>query len=119
MRTSYKGWSVSDSVLLVYGSTAVSGFISAGYDFSRSHRWAFGANRVQIDTDIRVLSEFSSSLQVDSVRGYPTISSFMNTQSVASMFHALAVWWFDGSDTSDRLPDCLEGMQFVLEAPGR
>jgi len=38
-------------------------------------RWSYGANRVQVDADIKVLSEFLSYLQSDSVRGPPAISS--------------------------------------------
>jgi len=38
-------------------------------------RWSYGANVAQIDADIKVLSEFLSVLQSDSVRGPPPISS--------------------------------------------
>ncbi len=38
-------------------------------------RWSYGSNRVQIDADIKLLSEFLSYLQADSVRGYAIVSS--------------------------------------------
>ena len=37
--------------------------------------WSYGDNRVQVDADIKVLSEFLEYLQSDSVRGLPSISS--------------------------------------------
>ena len=43
--------------------------------YSLSYRWSYGANRVQVDADIKVLSEFLEYLQSDSVRGLPSISS--------------------------------------------
>ena len=42
---------------------------------SFSCRWSYGANRVQIDADVKLLSEFLSLLQSDAVRGYTTVSS--------------------------------------------
>jgi len=38
-------------------------------------RWSYGANRVQVEADVKVLSEFLTYLQTDSVRGPPSISS--------------------------------------------
>ncbi len=38
-------------------------------------RWSYGANIVQVDADIKILSEFLSVLQSDSVRGPSPISS--------------------------------------------
>lgn len=38
-------------------------------------RWSYGANRVQLDVDIKLLSEVLSYLQADAIRGYPAISS--------------------------------------------
>ncbi|KAF8163506.1 hypothetical protein B0H34DRAFT_795214 [Crassisporium funariophilum] len=43
--------------------------------FAVRPQWSYGANRVQVDADIKVLSEFLSYLQSDSVRGPPSISS--------------------------------------------
>ncbi|CDO73608.1 hypothetical protein BN946_scf185014.g78 [Trametes cinnabarina] len=43
--------------------------------FSVRPQWSYGSNRVQIDTDIKLLSEFLSYLQVDTIRGFPAISS--------------------------------------------
>jgi phosphatidylinositol 4-kinase A len=48
-------------------------YLICGY--SLSCRWSYGANRVQVDADIKVLSEFLAYLQSDSVRGLPSISS--------------------------------------------
>jgi phosphatidylinositol 4-kinase A len=48
---------------------------------SHLNRWTFGANRVQVDADIKVLSEFLSYLQTDSVRGSVSISSLCLSQS--------------------------------------
>jgi hypothetical protein len=47
----------------------------------RLNRWTFGANRVQVDADVKVLSEFLSYLQTDSVRGTLSISSLFPSQS--------------------------------------
>ena len=44
-------------------------------------RWSYGSNRVQIDADIKLLSEFLSYLQADSIRGYPPISSLAPTHA--------------------------------------
>jgi phosphatidylinositol 4-kinase A len=44
------------------------------------NRWTFGANRIQVDADIKVLSEFLSYLQTDSVRGSISISSLSLSQ---------------------------------------
>lgn len=49
--------------------------IVSGYKNLNCHRWSYGANRVQVDADIKVLSEFLSYLQSDSVRGPVAISS--------------------------------------------
>ncbi|KAI8989762.1 atypical/PIKK/PI4K protein kinase [Trametes punicea] len=43
--------------------------------FAVRPQWSYGSNRVQIDADIKLLSEFLSYLQADSVRGFPAISS--------------------------------------------
>lgn len=42
---------------------------------SKQARWSYGANRVQVEADVKVLSEFLTYLQTDSVRGPPSISS--------------------------------------------
>lgn len=44
-------------------------------------RWTYGANRVQIDADVKVLSEFLSYLQTDSVRASAVISSLSPAQT--------------------------------------
>ncbi|KAI0345278.1 atypical/PIKK/PI4K protein kinase [Trametopsis cervina] len=49
--------------------------------FSVRPQWSYGANRAQIDADIKVLSEFLSYLQSDSIRGFADISSFSTTQT--------------------------------------
>ncbi len=46
-------------------------------------RWTFGADRVQLNADIKVVSEFLSFLQTDGVRGLPTISSLSPLQFVS------------------------------------
>lgn len=46
-------------------------------------RWTYGADRVQLNADIKVVSEFSSFLQTDAVRGLPTISSLSPLQTVS------------------------------------
>jgi phosphatidylinositol 4-kinase len=47
------------------------------------NRWSYGANRVQVDADVKVLSEFLSYLQTDTVRGSPAISSLSPVQSAS------------------------------------
>ncbi|KAF7311374.1 hypothetical protein MKEN_01039300 [Mycena kentingensis (nom. inval.)] len=49
--------------------------------FSVRPQWSFGANRVQLDADIKVVSEFLSYLQTDAVRGSAFISSLSPVQS--------------------------------------
>jgi phosphatidylinositol 4-kinase A len=39
-------------------------------------RWTYGASRVQVDADIKLLNEFLESLQSDVVRGSTTVTSF-------------------------------------------
>jgi hypothetical protein len=46
-------------------------------------RWSYGSNRVQIDADIKVLSEFLSYLQTDSTRTNLSISSLSPGQSAS------------------------------------
>jgi phosphatidylinositol 4-kinase len=46
-------------------------------------RWSFGSSRIQVDADLKVLSEFLSSLQNDTIRGYPPISSLTNLQTAS------------------------------------
>lgn len=43
-------------------------------------RWTYGANRAQIDADVKVLAEFLSYLQNDIIRGSPEISSLSPAQ---------------------------------------
>ncbi|THG97697.1 hypothetical protein EW026_g4356 [Hermanssonia centrifuga] len=52
--------------------------------FAVRPQWSYGANRIQIDTDVKVLSEFLSYLQGDAIRGLPAISSFSPMQSVSN-----------------------------------
>ncbi|KAF7295444.1 hypothetical protein MIND_01084200 [Mycena indigotica] len=49
--------------------------------FTVRPQWSFGANRVQVDADIKVVSEFLSYLQTDAVRGSAVISSLAPVQS--------------------------------------
>ncbi|TFK42384.1 hypothetical protein BDQ12DRAFT_676115 [Crucibulum laeve] len=57
-------------------NTLREGLYSVAYSwFSVRPQWSHGANRVQMDADIKVLSEFLSYLQTDVVRGSPAISS--------------------------------------------
>ncbi|KAF9564367.1 hypothetical protein CPC08DRAFT_705318 [Agrocybe pediades] len=51
--------------------------------FAVRPQWSYGANRVQVDADIKVLSEFLAYLQVDSVRGPPNISSLSNPRTTS------------------------------------
>ncbi|KAJ3734042.1 hypothetical protein DFJ43DRAFT_1065841 [Lentinula guzmanii] len=48
--------------------------------FAVRPQWSFGANRVQIDADVKVLSEFLSYLQADSIRDALTVSSLAPSQ---------------------------------------
>jgi phosphatidylinositol 4-kinase len=59
-------------------------------------RWSYGANRVQVDADIKVVSEFLSYLQTDSVRGSVAISSLSPAQSESrsSREHTLSLHEF-------------------------
>ncbi|KAK7038059.1 hypothetical protein R3P38DRAFT_3311292 [Favolaschia claudopus] len=49
--------------------------------FAVRPQWSYGANRVQVDADIKVVSEFLSYLQSDTVRGPAAISSLSPAQS--------------------------------------
>lgn len=46
-------------------------------------RWSFGANRVQVDSDIKILVEFLSHLHTDTVRGLKSLSSLSPSQSAS------------------------------------
>lgn len=46
-------------------------------------RWSFGANRVQVDADIKVMSEFLVHLQGDSIRNMSSLSSLPPHQSAS------------------------------------
>ncbi|KAG6376278.1 hypothetical protein JVT61DRAFT_2256 [Boletus reticuloceps] len=50
--------------------------------FSVRPQWSFGANRVQVTADIRILSEFIGHLQTDSSRALLSSSSLPPTQSI-------------------------------------
>ncbi|KAJ7047187.1 hypothetical protein C8F04DRAFT_987659 [Mycena alexandri] len=57
---------------------------SAAYSwFAVRPQWSYGANRVQVDADIKVVSEFLSYLQTDSVRGSVAISSLAPAQAAS------------------------------------
>ncbi|KIP08776.1 hypothetical protein PHLGIDRAFT_29437 [Phlebiopsis gigantea 11061_1 CR5-6] len=49
--------------------------------FAVRPQWSFGSSRVQIDTDTKILSEFLSYLQQDTVRGFVPISSLSSSQA--------------------------------------
>ncbi|KAF8913519.1 hypothetical protein CPB85DRAFT_1299266 [Mucidula mucida] len=57
--------------------------------FAVRPQWTFGANRVQLDADVKVLSEFLSYLQSDSVRSDSVISSLAPTQAPSRTSHYL------------------------------
>ncbi|KAJ3814722.1 hypothetical protein F5876DRAFT_72711 [Lentinula aff. lateritia] len=48
--------------------------------FAVRPQWSYGANRVQIDADVKVLSEFLSYLQADTIRDTLTVSSLAPSQ---------------------------------------
>ncbi|KAJ8463246.1 hypothetical protein ONZ51_g10373 [Trametes cubensis] len=49
--------------------------------FAVRPQWSYGSNRVQVDADIKLLSEFLSYLQADTVRGFQAISSLAPTHA--------------------------------------
>ncbi|KAH9952080.1 atypical/PIKK/PI4K protein kinase [Amylocystis lapponica] len=49
--------------------------------FSVRPQWSYGSSRVQVDADIKLLSEFLSYLQADTIRGFPAISSLSPAQA--------------------------------------
>ncbi|KAF7980170.1 hypothetical protein HWV62_39641 [Athelia sp. TMB] len=49
--------------------------------FAVRPQWSYGSNRVQVDADVKVLSEFLSYLQDDSVRSATTVSSLSQAQT--------------------------------------
>ncbi|KAI0086351.1 atypical/PIKK/PI4K protein kinase [Irpex rosettiformis] len=52
--------------------------------FTVRPQWSYGANRIQIDTDVKILSEFLSYLQTDKIRGFADISSFIAIHAAPS-----------------------------------
>ncbi|KAI0647399.1 atypical/PIKK/PI4K protein kinase [Trametes meyenii] len=58
--------------------------------FAVRPQWSFGSNRMQIDADIKLLSEFLSYLQADVIRGTPAISSLASAhaQSQTAQYNA-------------------------------
>ncbi|KAG2132611.1 hypothetical protein BD769DRAFT_1666055 [Suillus cothurnatus] len=51
--------------------------------FATRPQWSFGANRVQVDADIKVMSEFLVHLQGDSLRNMSSLSSLTPHQSTS------------------------------------
>lgn len=100
--------SLWNRVLLVCCTAAVSKINSLNEVVTDTcARWTYGANRVQVDADVRVLSEFLSYLQTDSVRGGASISSLSPVQSnarVACMYFEFVclecICWFVPADIS-------------------
>ncbi|KZT09606.1 atypical/PIKK/PI4K protein kinase [Laetiporus sulphureus 93-53] len=58
--------------------------------FSTRPQWSYGSNRIQINADIKLLSEFLNHLQTDSIRGIQTISSMSPARSSALASRYLA-----------------------------
>ncbi|TFK94778.1 atypical/PIKK/PI4K protein kinase [Polyporus arcularius HHB13444] len=58
--------------------------------FAVRPQWSYGSNRVQIDADIKLLSEFLSYLQADSVRGYAIVSSLAPAYAPSQPSHYVA-----------------------------
>ncbi|KAI0075272.1 hypothetical protein K474DRAFT_1676500 [Panus rudis PR-1116 ss-1] len=56
--------------------------------FSVRPQWSYGANRVQLDVDIKLLNEVLSFLQADAVRGTFTISSLITQGTKATQYTA-------------------------------
>ncbi|TFK30200.1 atypical/PIKK/PI4K protein kinase [Coprinopsis marcescibilis] len=105
--------------------------------FAVRPQFSFGANRVQVDADIKVCSEFLSALNSDSVRGLPSISSLSPVQLVSRSayyverlknislplrllcedeIHRLSVWSNPLNDT-ERSPDIVGSTEkTVLES---
>ncbi|KAL4260020.1 PI3/PI4-kinase family protein [Pleurotus pulmonarius] len=52
--------------------------------FAVRFQWTYGANRVQVDSDMKILTEFLSCLHADSVRGNTSISSLSVAQALPS-----------------------------------
>ncbi|KAG9226590.1 hypothetical protein CCMSSC00406_0006185 [Pleurotus cornucopiae] len=52
--------------------------------FAVRSQWTYGANRVQVDSDMKILTEFLSCLHADSVRGNTSISSLSVAQAMPS-----------------------------------
>jgi hypothetical protein len=50
-------------------------FCSQGLLSNLWHRWTFGANRVQLDVDIKLLNEFLEALHADSLRADHDVTS--------------------------------------------
>ncbi|KAI9571413.1 hypothetical protein HD554DRAFT_2187155 [Boletus coccyginus] len=50
--------------------------------FAVRPQWSFGANRVQVIADVKILSEFIGHLQTDSMRALLSLSSLPPTQSI-------------------------------------
>ncbi|KAJ7632956.1 hypothetical protein FB45DRAFT_913996 [Roridomyces roridus] len=68
-----------------------SNLYTAAYSwFSVRPQWSYGANRVQVDADIKVVSEFLSCLQADSIRGSAAISSLSPAQSTSQSSNYVA-----------------------------
>ncbi|KAJ7572583.1 Stt4p: phosphatidylinositol-4-kinase, partial [Mycena floridula] len=55
--------------------------------FAVRPQWTYGANRVQVDADIKLMSEFLSYLQTDSIRGSAAISSLSPVQTTSRNSH--------------------------------
>ncbi|KAE9409758.1 hypothetical protein BT96DRAFT_962286 [Gymnopus androsaceus JB14] len=58
-------------------------YVTAYSWFAVRPQWSYGANRVQVDADIKVVSEFLSYLEADSIRNALTVSSLAPSQFAA------------------------------------
>lgn len=63
---------------MVFSETAVrQPFLTLACFLLTPTRWSYGANRVQLEADIKILNDFLTLLQTDSVRASHLISSSM------------------------------------------
>lgn len=68
---------------MVFRETSVCRRASSVHQANEALRWSYGANRVQLDADLKILSEFLTLLQSDQFKGSGLITS-MSPLAVSS-----------------------------------
>jgi len=68
------------------GHCGFPGILCRSYINPSIYRWSYGANKIQIHTDVKLLSEFLSCLDGDVGRDNPTLSSLSPSPALRMLY---------------------------------